>query len=247
MAATRQLDLVSLMARLRVDNRWERLLVPAFVYFFAQLYPFRRVNRPTRRCAAAAGGCILIRRESLTVAGGLAAIRGAVIDDVSLARVVKRAGARIWLGLSDGVESVRSYDGLADLWNMIGRNAFAQLRYSSGLLFLTIVGLMAIYVLPIVTTAWGLAVGPVWLAVAGLAAWLVMAATYAPMLAYYRQPVVRSLLLPTVASLYALITIDSARRHRFGSGFHWKGRVGIQRLPRSSPGNTSTPSLSRPQ
>ena len=142
-------DLVSQMALLRAESFWERALVPAFVYFFAQLYPFRRVNRPGARTAAAAGGCMLVRRGALDASGGLAGIRGARIDDVALGRQLKRRpGGRCWLGLTTGVSSVRPYPGLAGLWHMIARSAYLQLRHSPVLLAGTIAGLLWLYALP---------------------------------------------------------------------------------------------------
>lgn len=219
------LDLVSQMARLRVESGWERLIVPAFVYFFAQLYPFRRSNRTRSRTAAAAGGCSLVRRRALERAGGVAAIRGAVIDDVSLARAVKRTGGRTWLGLADRVESVRPYPGLGPLWRMVSRSAYAQLRYSPPLLAGTVAGLALVYLVPPVAALAGAAAGAWWTAGAGLAAWAVMAGTYAPMLRYYGQPVAAAALLPFTALLYLLMTVDSAVQHWRGRGAAWKGRT----------------------
>src|SRR5580658_3386483 len=141
-------DLVSQMALLRTATRWERVIVPAFVYFFAQLYPFRRVNRPGSRTAAAAGGCMLVRREALQRAGGLAPISGARIDDVALGRLLKRGRGRTWLGLSTAVVSVRPYPRLASLWQMVARSAYIQLRYSPWLLAGTVAGLAFLYLLP---------------------------------------------------------------------------------------------------
>ncbi|MFK0195529.1 glycosyltransferase [Kitasatospora sp. NPDC090308] len=219
------LDLVSQMARLRVASGWERLIVPAFVYFFAQLYPFRRANRPGSRTAAAAGGCSLVRRAALERAGGVAAIRGAVIDDVSLARAVKRTGGRTWLGLADRVDSVRPYTGPGPLRRMVSRSAYAQLRYSPLLLAGTVAGLALVYLVPPVAAVAGAAAGAWWTAGAGLAAWAVMAGTYAPMLRYYRQPVFAAPLLPFTALLYLLMTVDSAVQHWRGRGAAWKGRT----------------------
>ncbi|SBW23115.1 hopene-associated glycosyltransferase HpnB [Candidatus Protofrankia californiensis] len=238
-ATRRGLDLTSLMAVLRTSNRWERLVIPAFVYFFAQLYPFRRANRPTARTSAAAGGCVLLRRAALERAGGIAAIRGAVIDDCSLARAVKRSGGRIWLGLADhgpgGVRSVRPYPGLADLWKMISRSAYTQLRHSPVLLAGTVAGLALTYLLPpLAAVVWlaGLVTGAgaggtatVIAGVAGLGAWAIMTATYVPMLRYYRQPVWTAVALPAVAFLYLLMTVDSAVAHWRGRGAAWKGRA----------------------
>ncbi|MFG2824714.1 glycosyltransferase [Kitasatospora sp. NPDC048365] len=223
------LDLVSQMARLRVETRWERLIVPAFVYFFAQLYPFRWSNRPGARTAAAAGGCSLVRRAALERAGGVAAIRGAVIDDVSLARAVKRDGGRTWLGLADLVDSVRPYPRFGQLWRMVSRSAYAQLRHSVLLLAGTVLGLALVYLVPPVALVAGAVAGAVagsWaVAAAGGAAWAVMAGTYLPMLRYYRQPAAAAVLLPFTALLYLLMTVDSAVQHWRGRGAAWKGRT----------------------
>jgi hopene-associated glycosyltransferase HpnB len=218
------LDLVSQMARLRARTPWERLVVPAFVYFFALLFPMRWVNRPGRRTAAAAGGCDLIRPAALARAGGLDAIRGAVIDDVALARAIKRGGGRVFLGLADGVRSVRAYPTLRSLWQMVARSAYAQLRHSPFLLAGTVLGLALVFLVPPVSTVVGL-ITDLRLAALGGLAWLIMAGTYAPMLRYYGQPVLASLLLPVTATLYLAMTVDSARRHYLGRGAAWKGRT----------------------
>ncbi|WP_055585074.1 glycosyltransferase [Streptacidiphilus griseoplanus] len=219
------LDMVSQMARLRVHTGWERLIVPAFVYFFAQLYPFRWSNRPRGRTAAAAGGCSLVRRDALERAGGVEVIRGAVIDDVSLARAVKRSGGRIWLGLAEQVDSVRPYPDLSQLWRMVSRSAFAQLRHSVLLLAGTVLGLALVYLVPPVATVAGLVGGAPLVAGLGAAAWALMAGTYAPMLRYYGQPLAAALLLPYTAALYLLMTVDSAVQHWQGRGAAWKGRT----------------------
>ncbi|WP_406262915.1 glycosyltransferase [Actinacidiphila glaucinigra] len=219
------LDMVSQMARLRVATTWERLIVPAFVYFFAQLYPFRRVNRPRGRTAAAAGGCVLIRRSAVERAGVPDTIRHAVIDDVALARAVKRTGGRIWLGLADEVDSVRPYPGLSELWRMVSRSAYAQLRHSPVLLAGTVLGLLLVYVVPPLAAIGGALAGDRWLCAAGAAAWALMCGTYLPMLRYYRQPPWPALLLPFTAVLYLLMTVDSAVQHGRGRGAAWKGRT----------------------
>ncbi|MEU1146108.1 glycosyltransferase [Streptomyces sp. NPDC005863] len=218
-------DLVSLMARLRVASGWERLVVPAFVYFFAQLYPFRWIGRKGSRTAAAAGGCVLLRTDAAERARIPDAIRQAVIDDVALARAVKRAGGHIWLGLAERVDSVRPYPRLADLWRMVSRSAYAQLRHQPLLLIGTVGGLALVYLAPPVTLFTGLAMGNTAAAVAGGLAWLVMTVTYLPMLRYYRQPLWLALSLPATAFLYLLMTVDSAVQHYRGRGAAWKGRT----------------------
>ncbi|WP_415952906.1 glycosyltransferase [Streptomyces sp. KLOTTS4A1] len=218
-------DLVSQMARLRVATGWERMIVPAFVYFFAQLYPFRRIAVDGSRTAAAAGGCVLLRNEAAARARVPDAIRHAVIDDVALARAVKDSGGRVWLGLAEKVASIRPYPRLGDLWRMVSRSAYAQLCHHPLLLLGTVAGLLLVYVVPPAVLVAGLAAGDGAAAsVAGLA-WLVMAATYTPMLRYYGQPLWLAPLLPATAVLYLLMTVDSAVQHHRGRGAAWKGRT----------------------
>ncbi|MEV4504204.1 glycosyltransferase [Streptomyces klenkii] len=219
------LDLVSQMARLRVATVWERLIVPAFVYFFAQLYPFRRINRPGARTTAAAGGCVLLRSDAAERAGVPDSIRQAVIDDVTLSRAVRRAGGRIWLGLADRVDSVRPYPGLGELWRMVSRSAYAQLRHNPLLLAGTVAGLAVVYLAPPVAVVAGALTGETVALAAGAAAWAVMTGTYVPMLRYYRQPLLLAPLLPFTALLYLLMTVDSAVQHYRGRGAAWKGRT----------------------
>ncbi|KOV91777.1 glycosyl transferase family 2 [Streptomyces sp. NRRL B-3648] len=224
-ARTGGFDVVSLMARLRVASRWERLVVPAFVYFFAQLYPFRRIGRRGSRTAAAAGGCVLLRADTAGKARIPEAIRDAVIDDVALARAVRDTGGHIWLGLADRVDSVRPYPRLGDLWRMVSRSAYAQLRHNPLLLLGTVAGLALVYLVPPAAVAVGAAGGGTATALAGAAAWAVMAGTYLPMLRYYRQPPWLAPLLPFTALLYLLMTVDSAVQHYRGRGAAWKGRT----------------------
>lgn len=217
-------DVVSQMARLRVASAWERLVVPAFVYFFAQLYPFRWIAR-RGRTAAAAGGCVLLRTETAERARIPEAIRHAVIDDVALARAVKGAGGRVWLGLAERVDSVRPYPRLGDLWRMVSRSAYAQLRHNPLVLTGTVAGLVLVYLVPPLAVVVGAARGETAAALLGGAAWLVMAGTYAPMLRHYRQPLWLAPLLPFTAFLYLLMTVDSAVQHYRGRGAAWKGRT----------------------
>jgi hopene-associated glycosyltransferase HpnB len=223
--------LVSQMALLRAETRWERVIVPAFVYFFAQLYPFRRVNDPKSRTAAAAGGCMLIRRSALAAAGGLAPLKGALIDDVALGTLLKKHGNRTWLGLTTDIRSARPYPSLASLWHMIARSAYVQLRYNPLLLAGTIIGLLLLYVAPpagVLAALAGTVAGdtglPVTLAgVAGLVGWALMTASYVPMLRLYRLSALRAPALPLIAVLYAAMTADSARRHYSGRAVSWRG------------------------
>jgi hopene-associated glycosyltransferase HpnB len=220
------------MALLRTAAGWERVVVPAFVYFFAQLYPFRRVNVPGARTAAAAGGCMLIRRAVLDKAGGVAAIRGALIDDVAMGRLIKGQRGRTWLGVTRQVVSVRPYPGLASLWQMVARSAYTQLRYSAALLAGTLLGLLFLYALPPAGTIAGLvALGAgggspaAFTAGAGLAGWALMSLSFLPVLRLYRLSPLRAPGLPLIALLYAAMTADSARRHYVGLGAQWRGRT----------------------
>lgn len=226
-----QLSLVSLMVRLRCSSFWETWLIPAFVFFFQKLYPFRWVNQPRNATAAAAGGCILIRREALGRIGGLAAIHRALIDDCTLAQAVKQSDrevfgeGRLWLGLSDGTLSLRPYPDLASIWTMVARTAFSQLDHSAWMLLGTLVGMGLIYLLPPLGLISGLLLGNPPLIALGLAGWGLMAIAYGPMLRFYRLSPLRAFSLPVVALLYTLMTLDSALRHWRGRGGAWKGRT----------------------
>jgi hopene-associated glycosyltransferase HpnB len=219
-AVTGKYVLVSLMAKLRCDSMAERSHVPAFIYFFQMLFPFLLVNRRNSGVAAAAGGCILVRTDALERAGGIAGIRNALIDDCSLATKLKAVGP-IWLGLTERVRSVRPYETLSDVRQMISRSAYAQLRYSPLLLAGTTLGLLLTFVAPpmLAIFATGL---PRYL---GLAAWLAMALSFVPMLRFYRLSSLWGLALPGIALLYLYYTLNSAYQYLRRRGGQWKGRV----------------------
>ena len=212
-------DLASLMVRLRVENLAESFLIPAFVLFFEMLYPFGWIRDPRRRTAGAAGGCVLLRREALLRIGGLAAIRGEIIDDCALGRAVKRGGP-IWLGLSAETRSLRPYPALGDIWRMVARTAYAQLGYSPAMLLGTVVGLVLTFLVPVVAAASDAEAAPL-----GLAAWACMACAYLPTLQFYGRSPAWAPALPAVAVVYIAATIDSAWRHWQGKGGEWKGRI----------------------
>lgn len=223
-AETRERDLVSLMVRLNCVGFWEMLVIPAFVFFFQMLYPFRAVNDDRSKVAAAAGGCVLLRRGALDRAGGIAAIKGELIDDCSLAKAVKTSGGRLWLGLADDSRSLRAASGLDSLWHMVRRTAFTQLHYSYVLLAGTTLGLLLVFVVPAViplTLPWH---GLVLAGVLAALAWAIMALCYTPTLKDYGLPAWQGVFLPLTASLYCAMTIDSALAHQRGRGGAWKGR-----------------------
>lgn len=214
-----QLALVSLMAKLRCESFAERMLVPAFVFFFQMLYPFGLVNRP-KGLGGAAGGCMLVRRESLALAGGIAAIRDALIDDCTLGALLKRQG-RIWLGLTDRSRSIRAYRTFGSIAAMISRSAYAQLHYSPLVLAGTILGLALVYAAPPLLAVLGHGEARI----AGAAAWVLMAIAFQPMLAFYRRSPLWGVALPVIAAFYAGCTLLSAWQHARGRGGMWKGRA----------------------
>jgi hopene-associated glycosyltransferase HpnB len=216
--------LVSLMVRLRCRSAWEMLLVPAFVFFFAKLYPFQWSNDPHRPTAAAAGGCVLLSHDAFERIGRFPAIADALIDDCALALAVKRSGGRTWLGLTDRTESVRRYDRLEQFWTMVKRTAFTQLGRSYPLLAFTVAGMTLLYVVPPAATIAGLAMRRR-VGIAGALAWGAMIVAYLPTLRAYRRPVGTALTLPVAALLYVAMTVDSALAHARGFGGAWKGRV----------------------
>ncbi len=213
------LVLTSLMAKLHCATWPERFFIPAFVYFFAMLYPFSWVNSVRNRMAAAAGGCMLIRRSALEAAGGIAAIQGEIIDDCAMGRLMKTQGP-IWLGLTERAQSIRPYRRMTEIRRMVARSAYAQLRYNPLLLLGTLFGLALMFLSPPVYML--LAPDESWLAAA--AAYGLMAASFRPMLRFYGRSPLWGLALPAIGLLYALFTLDSALQHWRGQGGMWKGR-----------------------
>jgi len=224
------LVLVSLMAKLRCRSLAERALIPAFIFFFQMLYPFGWVNRRSAKIAAAAGGCMLVQRAALTRAGGIASIRGALIDDCALAARLKQQGP-IWLGLTERVQSLRPYPSFSDIRRMVSRSAYAQLRYSPWLLAGTVAALALAYLAaPLIALfGSGFARG------AAAAAWMLMAVAFWPTIRFYRLSPLWAPLLPAIAATYLEFTLDSAVQHPRGRGGLWKGRAQAHPMRTASP------------
>jgi hopene-associated glycosyltransferase HpnB len=219
------LDLTSLMVLLESRTLAERLLIPAFLYFFLMLYPPRWIASPRAKTAGAAGGCILLRRTALKRIGGLASIRNEIIDDCSLARAVKRSGGEIWMGLTRASRSLRSYSGFAEIRDVIARTAFTQLRYSALQLLGTLIGLVITFLVPVALT---FAPNPrIWLP--ALLAWCFMTASFLPTITFYRLGPLWAPTLPLSAIFYSYATLLSAVRYRQGRGAQWKGRSQARR------------------
>jgi hopene-associated glycosyltransferase HpnB len=219
-AQARGLVLASLMAKLRCESLAERVSIPAFIFFFQMLYPFASVNNPQSKVAAAAGGCMLVRPDALRRAGGIAAIRGALIDDCALAKALKLQGP-IWLGLTERVASIRPYPAFDDIRRMVVRSAYAQLRYSPLLLAGTVVGMALTYLAPPLLTIFGSGIARI----CALVAWLLMVLAFQPTLRFYRLTPLWGIALPAVALQYLIFTLDSAYQYMQGRGGSWKGRV----------------------
>lgn len=218
-------DLTSLMVLLQAETLAEKLVIPPFLYFFLMLYPPRWVADPEARTAGAAGGCMLLRSSALARIGGLATIRSEVIDDCSLAREVKKGGARIWMGLTRKSMSLRRYVSFGELLDMIARTAFTQLNYSTLRLLGTLLGLLLTFVAPV---ALALSTKPkVWLP--ALLAWCLMSASFLPTIVFYRLSPIWSPFLPVAASFYSYATLVSAARYWLGRGGQWKGRAQAQK------------------
>ncbi len=223
-------DLVSLMVKLHCETAVEKLLIPAFVFFFAMLYPFRRVNDPASSVAAAAGGVMLVRKKALQNAGGLERIRPAIIDDCALARIIKDNGGEdsapgsIRLTLTNDVKSLRVYPKLKDVTDMISRTAFTQLRHSGTLLTFTVLGLALLFIAPIVMPL----IAGYKTALLAYGAWAIMTLIYMPMVRFYGLSWVWALTLPVAAVIYMAATVDSARLYWQGQGGQWKGRAQAQ-------------------
>lgn len=210
-------DLASYMVKLYCRTLPERLLIPAFVYFFFQLYPPKWIRDPRAKIAGAAGGCILVRPEVLESARAMHSIRGEIIDDCALAGAVKKAGGRVWLGLTESAKSIRPYNSFGEIERMIARTAFNQLRHSWLVLAVAIVGLVITYLLPLILLS-----GRTW--PFGAVACALMVISYWPMVRFYRLNPLWALTLPLAAIFYMAATLDSAVRYWFGAGGQWKGR-----------------------
>jgi hopene-associated glycosyltransferase HpnB len=217
--------LVSQMVALHCGPGWERLLIPAFEFFFRMLYPFAWVNDDRRSTAGAAGGCVLLAAEALERIGGIARIRGELIDDCALAAAVKRDAGGIWLGLATRSRSVRPYRSLVTIWSMVARTAYTQLRYSPLLLTGTVAGMIVLYAVPPLAAIGGM-LGRRWdVALPGALGWALMSALYVPTLRRFGVAPWKAAALPAAAAFYTAMTIDSARRHARGRGGIWKGRA----------------------
>ena len=224
-AELNNLDLTSLMVLLESRSFAERLLIPAFLYFFLMLYPPRWIADPRAKTAGAAGGCILLRRSAFVRIGGLAKIRSEIIDDCSLARAIKRSGGKIWMGLTRASHSLRAYSGFAEIRDMIARTAFTQLRYSTLQLLGTLIGLTLTFLVPVALT---FAPNPrIWLP--ALLAWCLMTASFLPTITFYRLTPLWSPTLPFSSLFYSFATLLSAIRYWLGRGAQWKGRAQASR------------------
>ena len=217
------LDFVSLMAALPMERFWDKLLLPAFIYFFRLLYPFRLSNDARfPGIAAAAGGCILLRTEVLARLGGFAPLRHELIDDCALARRFKSHGFRTWIGLTRSVYSTRRHGNLQSIWHMVARTAFTQLRYSFWMLLLVTFGLVALFCLPAATVIFASTAGARLLAATAIGA---MILSYLPTLKYYRLSTSWALAMPLIGVLYLAMTWSSALRYWAGTRSAWKGRT----------------------
>ena len=214
------LALFSMMARLRCESLAERALIPAFIFFFQMLYPFSWVNDRRRATAAAAGGCMLVRRKALQAAGGVEAIRGSLIDDCAMARLLKRQGP-IRLSLSERVTSIRPYPTIAEIRRMVVRSAYAQLRHSPLLLAVALAGLAVVFVVPVLAALFGHGAAQIF----GLLAWAIMAVAFRPTLRFYGLSPLWGPILPAIALVYMAFTLESAYQSVRGRGGLWKGRV----------------------
>jgi hopene-associated glycosyltransferase HpnB len=219
-AESGRLTLASFMVRLNCQTFWEKLLIPAFVFFFMMLYPFSQVRDREEKIAAAAGGAMLVKRAALDQIGGFSQMRDALIDDCTLAKHMKAQGP-IWLGLSSRTVSLRHYADFDSIWNMIARTAYTQLSYSPLVLLVCVLGMVATFLLPVGAFIFGTDA----VQLAGFVAWFLMAFAYMPTLRTYRQSSLLAWALPAIAFIYLMATLESARRYYQGIGGQWKGRT----------------------
>ncbi len=224
-----QLDMVSVMANLHMQQFWEKLLLPPFVYFFKLIYPFALSNSPRSRIAAGAGGCALLRVDKLRAIGGFTTFKGAIIDDCTLARTIKDLPGRIWIGLSNDAHALRPYKNLCNIWNMVARTAYTQLGYSPALLIACTLLMLLGYFVPIAALLSGPAAARLLAAIALLA----MVGSYLPTVRYYGLGHYWALTLPAAALLFLAMTWTSAIRYARGERSRWKNRSYTRATPES--------------
>lgn len=212
---------LSLMSKPSLSGFWDRLLMPAFIYFFKLLYPFKLSNSASSQIAAAAGGCVMMKKEVLEQINGFNSIKDTLIDDCALAKQVKSHGFRTWLGLSHSAQSKRPYSGFAELWDMVARTAYTQLHCSIFLLFTCTAMMLLIFWIPVA----GLFILSGYALLIPVCALLIMMITLIPVLHYYRLNVSRALLFPATATLFLAMTWSSALRYWKGERMRWRGRV----------------------
>ena len=222
-AEVENLQLVSLMVLLKCSNFWEKLMIPAFVFFFQMLYPFAWVNNPRGKTAGAAGGCLLLRRQALENIGGLSTISSNIIDDCALGKAIKNTGP-IWIGLSDKVKSIRDYNSFSKIHDMVIRSAFEQLNNSLVLLFFAVSGMIILFILPPLAFVLGFLLGDQVTGLLGLCSWLIVSIIYMPTQKLYGRPIWETFCLPVATVLYGLITINSARYYLSKKSIKWRGR-----------------------
>ncbi len=215
-----QLQMLSLMAFLKMETFWEKLLMPAFIFFFKLLYPFHLSNKANSWIAAAAGGFIFIETQVLEELGGFNCIKNALIDDCSLAKQVKQKKHKIWIGMTHSAISIRSYETLSSIWQMVARTAYTQLNYSPLLLLLCTLLMVAAFGLPVIAILQSQNI----IFITGLFILGIQVVCYWPTLRYYSMKPVFALVLPLIGVLYLVMTWSSAYRYYFAKGANWKGR-----------------------
>ncbi len=215
------IDFISLMAKLRFSAGWEKLLVPAFIFFFKMLYPFALSNDPNSPIAAAAGGFILLKTDILSSNNGMSSIKDCLIDDCALAKMVKQKGYKTWIGITNSVISIRPYQSLAEIWNMVARTAYTQLKYSVILLVICTFLMFLLFLLPVL----GLADGNIAVQAVSFLIYSVMMFCYAPILDFYGLSKVWCIFMPFIACLYLLMVWTSAYKYWRGEKSNWKGRT----------------------
>jgi len=225
LARRNDLGMASLMVTLNCKTFWERLIIPAFIYYFQMLYPFAATANPKSQFAGGAGGCILIRADALEAIGGISAIKDTLIDDCALAKAVKTQSYKIWLGHGTESHSIRESSGLDDLWKMVTRTAFTQLNFSYFKLLGAIFGMFLLYAIPVIVALSGILTQNIPLAVIGASTWGLMALTYAPTVRAYGRSFLASFMMPFTAHLFMAMTLHSAWLHFRGSHSGWRGRI----------------------
>ena len=228
-AAHDGIDLLTLAPRQELKSFAERLILPCGLFLLSFSQNLAKKQSPDSDDAVATGQFMLIRREAYDDVGGHAAVSRSIIEDIDLARLMKRRGHRVLMQDGRALFSTRMYSGWTTLWPGIAKNLVDMLGGPAATIATVVIALTlawATVLLPAVDLA-GCIRGGTDACLAAVPALIGSAAAFGLHIAgttYFRIPLGYGLLFPLGYTAGALIALDSLRWRMIGR-VRWKGRV----------------------